>query len=321
MADEEVVVEKKEPEITVEIAPDNEKPGKPELTDEEVGKLDQLPADDEISRYAKDAQKRIKSLHIANQEWRRRVVQSSKDVATATTLAEQLYRENQQLKHNVDRSEVALIDQALQRTESQLAQARQRAKAAYTSQNTDEIVAANEDVARFVAESDRLRLLKPPAAPRRDPDAPPPAVSPARAPDQQPSPVSPGTQSWLNKNTWFGKAGEEEITGFAMGIHQSLDKQGITEVNNPAAYWGAIDRRLREVYPQRFTETKPESGSRPVTVTGAVRVNGAVESGKRSSRHIVLTESQVRLARSLDLTPEQYAAQLVKDEAAKERVQ
>ena len=81
--------------VTVEVAPDDlgDKWAKPELSDEEVAKLSEPAPEDEIGRYASQAQKRIKSLHIANQEWRRRVVQSSKDVATATSLAEQLYRE------------------------------------------------------------------------------------------------------------------------------------------------------------------------------------------------------------------------------------
>src|SRR5215471_13891560 len=112
--------EVEQPEVTVEVLPDEDKPGRPQLTDEEVAKLAEAPSDDEVSRYAKDAQKRIKNLHTINLEWRRRVVQSTKDVATATSLAEQLYRENQQLRDSVGRSETALIEQAIQRAESQL---------------------------------------------------------------------------------------------------------------------------------------------------------------------------------------------------------
>jgi len=280
-----------------------------------------LPADDEVARYAKDAQKRIKSLHVANTEWRRRVVQSQKDVATATTLAEQLYRENQQLKANVNKSETALISQALQRTEAQLQQARQRAKIAYANQNTDEIVAANEEVAKYVAEADRLRLLSP-AAPAKDTDPPPPAAAQPQnlQPVQQPD--AP-TAAWLKKNPWFNRAGEEDLTGYSMGIHASLEKQGITSVTDPARYFGEIDKRLREKFPERFTNgTDPKpAGGRPVTVTGAQRTNGA-PAERRGPRHVVLTESQVRIATSFGLTPEQYAAQLVKDEAAaKERIQ
>lgn len=318
-------------EITVEVAPYGERIGKPELSDEEVEKLDEAPPEDEVTKYAKDAQKRIKSLHIANQEWRRRVVQSNKDVATATNLANQLYQENQSLKASTARSEQALIDQALQRAEAQLMQAKGRYRVARQQQNAEEELAAQEDIARFVAESDRLRLLRPaspvkdgepgggvqaaPAAPVEGPTGPPRG--------QQPAPVSEATKRWMGSNTWFGRAGEEKMTGFALGVHQALEKQGITEFNNPKEYWGTIDREMRETFPQRFAEAngkeaRPEGGSRPVAVAGATRTSNSTP--QRGPRHVVLTESQVRIAKSLGLTNEQYAVELVKEEQQREHV-
>lgn len=321
MPDEETNVETSVEEpggVTVEIA---EEKGKPRLTDEEVVKLadEAVPPEDEITRYSKDAQRRIKNLHIAGQEWRRRAAQSSRDSATATSLAEQLYRENQELKASRERSEAALIDQAIRRAEAQLAGAKDRARAAITAQDTEAQVAANEEVSRHVAEVDRLRLLRPEAekadaaGAQPQPQQPPPS-------QQQPRPVSEGVRAWTAKNPWFGKPGEEEITGFALGVHQSLAQQGITEENNPSEYWGAIDRRLKEVYPDRF---KPAPATtRPVTVTGGTRVNGGASGGTNGSgtrKHVVLTESQVRIAHSLGITNEQYAAQLVKEETERER--
>lgn len=329
MADEEtqeVQVGEEEPGgVTVEVAEDK---AKPRLTDEEVTKLDALPPEDEIGRYAKDAQKRIKGLHIASQEWRRRSLQSTKDAATATSLAEQLYRENQALKADMGRSEAALIAQAIQRAEAQLEQARGKARVAYASQNPDAMIAANEEVARYVAETDRLRLLKPPAAEARETtEAQPPQPQQQPQQPQQPRPVSARVQTWIDKNPWFGKPGEEEITGFALGIHQSLEKQGITEEGDPETYWSTINKRLKEVYPHRFQAAKaaavvalderPEP-RRPVAVTSGTRVNGGAEP-IRGRRTVVLSESEVRIAKALDLTPEQYATQLVKEEQERER--
>lgn len=311
--------EPKDEGLTVEVATDDEKPGKPELTDEEVEKLDELPAEDEIGNYAKSAQRRIKSLHIANQEWRRRVAQSTKDVATATTLAQQLYNENQQLKASTQRSEQALIDQALQRADAQLAQAKSHFLQARAANDAAQELTAQEEIARAVAEIDRLKLLRP-AQPVKDSEpgaAPPAAAQPQAAapPAAAPAPVSDATQRWMGRNSWFNKPGEEEMTGFAMGVHQSLEKQGITENSNPKEYWGTIDKRLRETFPHRF-EQKSEGGGRPVAVAAGTRTNGTAEASKRGPRHVVLTESQVRIAKSLGITNEQYAAQLVKEEAA-----
>lgn len=321
--------ESEEQGVTVEVRPYDEKPGKPELSDEEVEKLDKLPPEDEITKYAKDAQKRIKSLFTANQEWRRRSVQSDRNAATATSLAQQLYQENQQLKASTQRSEQALIDQALQRAEAQLAQAKTRFLAARSSNDATQELAAQEEIAQAVAERDRLRLLRPapvkegepgpdgPGAPAQPAAAAPGAPVPGQPP--QPPPMSEGTQAWMRRNPWFGKPGEEKMSGFAMGVHTALEKQGITENNNPKEYWGTIDRELRETFPQRFAEKpeKPEGGTRPVAVAGATRTNGAPEP-KRGPRHVVLTESQVMLARTLGLTNEQYAMQLVRDEGLQE---
>jgi hypothetical protein len=319
MADEETNVDAgTEPGgVTVEIA---EEKGKPRLSDEEVVKLaeDAVPPEDEIGRYAKDAQKRIKNLHIAGDEWRRRAAQSNRDASTATTLAEQLYRENQELRANQSRSEAALIDQAIRRAEAQLAGAKDRAVAAQTAQDAAAIVGATEEVSRYVAEVDRLRLLKPVAEKAATGTAAPGVQAPPPQPPPAPRPVSEGVKAWTEKNPWFGKAGEEEITGFALGVHQNLAQQGITEENNPTEYWATINRRLKEVYPDRF---KPApTTTRPVTVTGGTRVNGDASGSTGGNRkHVVLTESQVRIAHSLGITNEQYATQLVKEETERER--
>ena len=314
MAEEAVESKSEQPEVTVEVAEDTAR--RPELTDEEVSKLAEPPPEDEIGRYAHAAQKRIKALLTANQEWKRRVTQSNKDIATATNLAQQLYQENQELKSNVGRSETALIEQALERTEAQLKEARMRARQAYAAQNLDQIMAANEEVARAVVEADRLKLLRAPQASKENGSTP--SASPAPTPTVAvPQEDSEGTKAWKKKNPWFGTPGEEERTLFAYGVDRALERQGITETTNAALYWSTIDKRLREAFPQRFEA----SGQRPVAVTGATRTNGAAESHKRSPRHIVLTESQVRIATTLGLTPVQYAEQLIKDEAkAKEGV-
>ena len=307
---EDVTTSQADEGVTVEVQPYNEKPGKPQFSDEEVERMDTLPPKDEIGKYAEDAQKRIKSLHIANQEWRRRAVQSTKDMATATTLAQQLFGENQQLKASRERSDQALIDQALGRAESQLKQAEQRYIAARQAGDPTQEVAAQVEIARYVAEADRLRLLRP-AAPSKEETAAPPSMTPP-----PPPPLSEDHKTWLGRNTWYNKPGEEEMSQFALGVHHSLERQGIFENSNPREYWGSIDRRLREKFPERFETQadKPTNGSRPVAVAGATRTNGTDPKAQRGPRHVVLSESQVKLARALGVSNEDYARQLVRDE-------
>ena len=106
------------------------------------------------------------------------------------------------------------------------------------------------------------------------------------------------------------------LSAYAVGVSNSLARQGITEVGNSREYWKEIDKQLREKFPERFeaqTE-RPVNGSRPVAVASATRTNGAAPVAQRGPRHVTLSESQVKLARSLGLSNEKYAMQLVRDE-------
>lgn len=307
-----------EPGFSVEI--EKEPQRRPPVGDEDLNKLTAVN-DDEISSANEQAKKAVKGLRTAYQEQRRRAEQWSRDAATASNLADQLYRENQELRQTVTRSEAALIDQALTRTESQLEHAKSKLRAAHSSGDADLIVSANEEMARSVAESDRLKLLKPAAsagAAREvtvDPAAPPPARSSA------PVPPNARTNAWTTQNAWFGfdpARHDVEMSEYAMRQHRHMAVDGITEENNPELYWRTIEEKLGERYPEKFkssTARPTEGHARPVAVTGATRSNGAASSpsagGKRTVR---LTESMVRLAARLNLSPEQYAAQLVKEE-------
>ena len=315
--------ETKPGELVVEVAPDD-RYAKTQLSDEEVEKLAEQPADDEVARYAKDAQKRIKSMHTANQEWRRRVIRANNDLATATNLAQELYQENQRLRTSASRSETAMVEQAIQRAEAKLEQARLSLRSARAAQDIDAETKAQEEIARYVAEGDRLRLLKPSAS-GSDGAQPPASVAAAAAPPQpsgqQPPAVSAATQAWIGRNSWFNDPKEAQLRRYAMGIHNELVSRGITENTDPAGYFGTIDAEMRAMFPDRFKEKEDgkepaprPSGGRPVAVVGGTRVNGGNGAPSvNGKRHVTLTESQVRIAKGLGLTAEQYAMQLVKE--------
>ena len=313
--------DKKEPEsdIVVEVAPDD-RPVTLQLSDEDVEKLAEAPADDEVSRYAKDAQKRIKSMHQANQEWKRRVIRANNDLATATNLAQQLYQENQALKTNVGRSESALVEQAIQRADAMLAQARSNFKAARANADIDAETKAQEDIARYVSEGERLRLLKPSASGTEGEQQPPAAAPVPQVATPRKVAVTPTTQAWVDRNPWFNDPQEDEMRGFAMGVHAKLARQGVTEETDPTRYFSEIDKRLRERFPERFKTAdgdgqQPQQRThRPVAVVGGQRTGAPPNGNGNGKRHITLSESQVRIAHGLGLTPEQYAAQLVKDQ-------
>jgi hypothetical protein len=301
--------------ITVEVEAERDAP---RMTDEQLAQHTTI-SDDEVARYNKDAQKRLRSYRAAMAEQRRRTDQFARDATTAANLADQLYRENQELKATIVRSDQALVAQALQRAEAQVAHAQTNYQAAIASNDPAQIAAANTELMRAVAEADRLKVLKSStptgttaSGPAPQPGAAPP---PGAAPAPQPPPASARVQGWVAQNPWFNT--DAEMTEYAMKQHNHLAVDGITEISNPDLYFRTIEDRMKEKFPDRFGVRPSESRTRPVAVTGATRSNASAVTTSADGRPVIrLTESQVRLAKRLGVTPEQYAEQVLKKEQA-----
>jgi hypothetical protein len=177
-------------------------------------------------------------------------------------------------------------------------------------------VAANERLARAVAEKERLALLQ--ATTPEEPVA-------SEAPPVPQAPPDPRTQAWFAKNTWWKRPGEEDRTELALTTHNSLARRGITAMNNPDVYWKTIDERLSAVFPEHANgngngaardETENGQDARPLAVAGGTRSNTGTPGNASRTRVIRLSESQVRMAHRIGITPEQYAHQLALEEAA-----
>jgi hypothetical protein len=300
--------------ITVEVEPDRDAP---RMTDEQLARNTEI-SDDEVARYNKDAQKRLRSYRGAMAEQRRRTDQFARDATTAANLADQLYRENQELKATIARSDQALVAQALQRAEVQVAHAQTNYQAAVASNDPAQIAAANTELMRAVAEADRLKVLKsstPTGTTASGPAPQPGAASPPGAAPGPPPPASARVQAWVAQNPWFNT--DAEMTEYAMKQHNHLAVDGITEISNPDLYFRTIEDRMKEKFPDRFGVRPSESRTRPVAVTGATRSNASAVTTSADGRPVIrLTESQVRLAKRLGVTPEQYAEQVLKKEQA-----
>lgn len=110
------------------------------------------------------------------------------------------------------------------------------------------------------------------------------------------------------------------MTSLAMGIHEEIVIGEGLHPDSPE-YWTELDARLRKEVPHRFeapsTEVDAqESASQPAAqrrvdtvVAPATRNNGA-----KAPQKIKLTETQVRLAKRLGITLEEYARELVKEQ-------
>ena len=93
------------------------------------------------------------------------------------------------------------------------------------------------------------------------------------------------------------------MTQLAYGLHEKLVDQGVDPSSDE--YYEKIDSRVRELFPDSFEDAPKETKKRANVVAPATR--------STSPKKVTLTQTQVRLAKRLGLTNEQYARQLVED--------
>jgi len=259
------------------------------------------PTDEEIEQYGDKVKVRIKELTHARHDERRAKEAAHREKEEALRLAQQIFEENKRLKEYVENGTKSYAEMLKAKTEMELQLARDKFKSAQESYDTDEIVAAQEALADAKIRFEQAKNFNPTPLQTQNYDVyrEQTAVQPPQLDDR--------TLRWQQKNQWFGTPGYEELTSFALGLHQKLVNQGITAQANPDEYYGRIDARMREVFPEVFggTQKTQAPAKKPATV---------VASANRSSsgRKVQLTTTQLAIAKKFGLSPKQYAEAYLK---------
>jgi hypothetical protein len=259
------------------------------------------PTDDEIENYTKGAQERIKELTHARHDERRAKEALQREKQELERLAEHMQAENKKLKQYVESGTQQYGEMAKTAAEAELDKARRDYKVAQEAFDTDGIIAAQEALTDAKMKVSAARNFRP--APMQAEET----VVQTRQPAQPQVQPDEKTLRWQAKNQWFGAEGFEDVSSFALGLHQNLVNNGVDPRSDE--YFERIDARMKSKFPEVFgeTEDKPRAGEnkRPASV---------VASAARSSgtKKIQLTTTQVALARKYGLTPQQYAAEVAK---------
>ena len=126
--------------------------------------------------------------------------------------------------------------------------------------------------------------------------------------------------AWSKRNPWFmgSEPIHKEMTSFAMYVDQSLQANGVDPEKNSQQYYSEVDAKMREQFPNFFgvSQQQPVEAEEVVETPRRQVVNPVAPATRNSSktpRKIHLTQSQVALAKRLNITPEQYANQLLKE--------
>ena len=284
----------------------------PESNDPEIEVVDDTPeqdrgrkpmeeppkemSDDELSKYDDGVRKRIQHFTKGYHEERRAKEAALREREEAVRMAQQVVEENKKLKGSLHQGQSALLEQAKKVVANEMEQAKRRFKEAYESGDADALTAAQEEMTAVKMKAERVNNFRPAPVQAEEKEVQIPVREPVRPKlDQK-------TQEWTEKNTWFGN--DDEMTSFALGFHNKLVKSGITPSSEE--YYERIDARMKQVFPDAF-ESGRSNGSGDATPPS--KKSNVVAPATRSTapKKIVLTKTQVELAKRLGLTNEQYA--------------
>tara|TARA_R100000963_G_scaffold27116_1_gene18481 strand:+ start:5852 stop:6805 length:954 start_codon:yes stop_codon:yes gene_type:complete len=268
----------------------------------EVSEADEDDEDD--SQFGNRVQKRISKLRYEWNEERRAKEQAFREGNEAVNYARSVQSQNEALKEQVGEQRRLLYDQVSAKTDAEIEGAKRSYRDAYEGGDPDQIADAQEELARLHAEKSQFMYNMPEPSVQQPVQQPQP--QPQAAEVQAPDPTA---VDWIKRNPWFQQPGYEEMTGFAIGVHEKLVKQGVDPRSDPA-YYEQIDSVMHQQFAEYFGQGKTSSEaptSRRTPVVAPARRGG------KGPRKVELTGTQVSLARKLGISPEQYAAQVVKE--------
>jgi hypothetical protein len=254
------------------------------------------PTDEEIESYTRGAQDRIKELTHARHDERRAKEAIYREKQELERLAQHMIEENKRLKHYVNNGTEQYGVMAKTAAEAEMDKARREYKAAQESFDTDAILAAQEALFEAKSKLQQAQNFRPPPLQVEETE-----VQPRQ---QQTESVKPDekTLRWQAKNQWFGSDGFEEVTSFALGLHQKLVNSGVDPRHDE--YFEQIDARVKSTFPEIFGGTSEKSRRPSSVVAPATRSTG--------TRKVQLTPSQAALIKKYNLDPKKYVAEVLK---------
>lgn len=245
---------------------------------------------DELDQISDSVQKRIDKL-----TYKMREAERQRD--EAVTYAQSVNQTATQLKEKLKNSDSSLFKEYDNRVQSEIARAKIALREAQDAGDGEAVADATEKLSRVSAEAENLRRLAAQQKLReqsQEQEVPAEPYQPTLQP--QAAGPDPKAEEWAKKNTWFGD--DQAMTFAAFGIHKELVEGGVDPTSD--AYYNEVDRRMAETFPHKFSNEQ----SAPVQQVAASS-RGA--SGKKSSRKIKLTPSQVAIAKRLNVPLEEYA--------------
>ncbi|NCX56336.1 MAG: hypothetical protein EBW87_03955 [Burkholderiaceae bacterium] len=250
--------------------------------------------EEELAQYSSEKLKnRIQHFSKGYHEERRAKEAAIREREEAVALAQKLIEENKKLQSSHGQTQQVLIEQAKVVVANEIETAKKKFKEAYESGDSEAMTEAQELLTAAKIKAERVNNFKPAPLQAKETE-----VKPEPEQLKREQKLDPKVAAWYDANPWFGKADDlsQEMTAVALTVHKKLVESGFN--TNSDEYFDRINTRIRQVFPDAFPSEKPIKKSAPV-VAPATR--------STAPKKIVLTKSQVNIAKRLGLTNEQYA--------------
>ena len=248
------------------------------------------PVKEELDEISVSVQKRIDKL-----TYKMREAERQRD--EAVNYAQSITQNNSQLKEKLRNSDSSLFKEYDNRVQSDIEKAKVILREAQDAGDSEAVANATEAVSRASAEAENLRRLSAQQHVRQQRQSQEVPVQPYQ-PTLQPQAAGPDpkAEKWAKNNEWFGD--DQAMTFAAFGIHKELVDSGVDPTSDE--YYVRVDEEMRNNFPHKFSEEQ----SVPVQQVAASS-RGA--SGRKTSRKVKLTPSQVAIAKRLNVPLEEYA--------------
>ena len=283
-----------EGEVDVEVVddtPEEDKNRKP--LDKEVDEV----TDEELENYGDKVKKRISELSHAKHDERRAKEAALRQAQELEQYTKRVIEENKRLKEYVSNGEQVYAGTLLESAQAKVEAAKRAYKEAVESYDPDQIVEAQSALNEAQWNLAEAKKFKPtPLQAVEEPVYSQPTQQESARPDEK-------TVRWQARNQWFGE--NDEMTAVALATHKNLVANGVDPRSDE--YFGRIDARMRELYPDYFGESRRET-RKPANVV-------APASRSTKAKKVVLTSTQVALAKRLGVPLDVYAKQIAKEEA------
>ena len=259
--------------------------------------------DEELDKYSKKVDKRIKKLTAARRH-------AEEEAAAAVQYIQKVEAQNNEYKQRLSNLDKGYMSEYEGRITTQESQAKRALTEAYEAGEYDKVADAQTAISQIAIEKERLRMQKQRSAQNQQQEQQHQQQAQQQqqqqAQQQQRAPARDDKlESWMGKNPWFGPTGDNVMTGAARAIHNVLvAEEGFDPTSDD--YYSEIDRRMRREMPNKFQGDKKNVQS----VTPAGSGSRSLKSGRK--KQVDLNPGQVALAQKLKIPLDKYAAEVAK---------